>query len=189
MVGREARIEIRGRGDLRAWLAANHAESGSVWLVTWRKGSPHHLPWAEVVRELICWGWVDSLPRKLDAERTMLRISPRAPGSAWSAINKAHVEAARAEGCMTPAGEAAVAAARANGMWAFLDDVERLEVPDDLAGALGDARSAWDAHPDGVKRGTLEWIKSARRASTRAGRVAETARAARAGERPKPFRR
>ena len=183
------RIEVRSRDALRDWLAANHASSGTVWLVTWRKGSPHHLPWPEIVRELICWGWIDSLPRRLDAERTMLRISPRDPGSAWSGVNKAHVEAARAEGRMTPAGEAAVAAAEGNGMWTFLDDVERLEVPRDLASALGDARPGWDAYPDSVKRGTLEWIKTAKRAPTRSARVAEVVRAASAGQRPAPFAR
>lgn len=183
------RVAVRSRDELRDWLAENHGSSGTVWLVTWRKGSPHHLPWPEIVRELICWGWVDSLPRKLDAERTMLRISPRDPGSAWSGVNKAHVEAARAEGRMTPAGEAAVEAAKANGMWEFLDEVERLEVPGDLAAALGAARPAWDAYPDSVKRGALEWIIAARRAGTRAARVAEVARSAAEGLRPRPFRR
>ena len=189
MSGDAPRVEIRSRDDLRDWLAENHDASGTVWLVTWRKGSPRHVPWAEVVRELVCWGWIDSLPRKLDAARTMLRISPRDPGSAWSRVNKDHVEAARAEGRMTPSGEAAVEAARANGMWAFLDDVERLEVPGDLAAPLGPARPGWDAYPDAVKRGTLEWIKTAKRPATRAARIAEVARAAAAGERPKPFRR
>ena len=132
---------------------------------------------------------MDSLPRKLDERRTMLRISPRSPRSAWSGINKAHAEAARAEGRMTPAGEAAIARAQANGMWSHLDDVERLEVPEDLARALGPARAAWDAYPDTVKRGALEWIKAARRAATRERRVAGAARAAAAGERPAPFAR
>lgn len=109
-------VEIASRDDLRDWLAENHASAGTVWLVTWRKGSPRHVPWPEVVRELIAWGWVDSLPRKLDADRTLLRISPRDPRSAWSGVNKAYAGAARAEGRMTPAGEAAIAAARANRM-------------------------------------------------------------------------
>jgi uncharacterized protein YdeI (YjbR/CyaY-like superfamily) len=183
------RVEARSRDVLRDWLAENHGTSGTVWLVTWRKGTPHHLPWPEIVRELLCWGWIDSLPRKLDAERTMLRISPRDPSSAWSGVNKAHVEAARAEGRMTQAGEAAVAAARENGMWSFLDDVERLEVPPDLAEALGAARPGWDAYQSTVKRGTLEWIKTAKRPATRERRIAEVARAAAAGERPAPFAR
>ena len=188
-VAEAPRIEVRSRDELRDWFAENHAGHGTAWLVTGRKGSPHHLPWPEIVRELICWGWVDSLPRALDAERTMLRISPRSPRSAWSGVNKAHAEAARAEGRMTPAGEAAIAAAEESGLWSFLDDVERLEVPEDLARALGSVRPAWDAYPDSVKRGVLEWIKTARRVATRERRVAEVARAAVAGERPAPFAR
>ncbi|MEL6888831.1 MAG: hypothetical protein AAFO86_08985 [Pseudomonadota bacterium] len=85
------------------------------------------------MEELLCWGWVDSVTRRVDHERSSYRISPRNPNSAWSAVNKAKVAAARASGAMTPAGEALIAAAKANGMWHFLDDVERLEVPDDLA--------------------------------------------------------
>ena len=185
------RVEVRSRDELRAWLSENHAASGTVWLVTFKKPSRHHIPWPEIVQELICWGWVDSLPRALDEGRTMLRISPRDPGSAWSGINKAHAEAARAAGLMTSAGEAAIEAAKANGMWGFLDDVERLEVPEDLAAALEarGGREGWDGYPDSVKRGTLEWIKAAKRAPTRAARVEEAARSAADGRRPTPFRR
>lgn len=187
----EERIEVRSRDELRAWLAENHARRGSVWLVTYKKHMPGHLPVEEVVPELLAWGWVDSLPRSVDAERTSLRISPRNPRSAWSAVNKRHVERLRATGRMTPAGEAAIEAARANGMWDFLDDVERLDVPGDLAAALdaAGAGEAWQAYPRSVRRGTLEWIKSARRAETRARRIAGTAEAAAAGDRPPPFSR
>ena len=71
-------------------------------------------------------------------------IAPQNPKSAWSAVNKDKVAAARASGAMTPAGEALIAAAKSNGMWEFLDDIERLEVPDDLAAALGDLRQVWN---------------------------------------------
>ncbi|MEM1152413.1 MAG: YdeI/OmpD-associated family protein, partial [Pseudomonadota bacterium] len=89
---------------------------------------------------------------------------------------------------MTPAGEAAIARAQANGMWSFLDDVERLEVPDDLSQALGDARPVFDAYPRSVKRGVLEFIKTAKRAETRAKRIRELAEDASAGMRPRNFR-
>lgn len=76
------------------------------------------------------------MTRALDADRSMILIAPRNPKSAWSAINKAHVTRAIASGAMTAAGLAKVQAAQANGMWGFLDDVEALEVPPDLAAAL-----------------------------------------------------
>ena len=183
-------VEVRSRAELRAWLSGNHATSGSVWPVVWKKHTDHYLPWGEAVSELLCWGWVDSVTRKVDADRSGYRIAPRNPKSAWSAVNKAKVEEARAQGLMTPAGEAAIAAAQANGMWGFLDDVERLEVPEDLAAALTGAKGSegWDAYPRSVKRGTLQWIKTAKTAKTRAARIAETAEAAATGRRPKPFR-
>jgi uncharacterized protein YdeI (YjbR/CyaY-like superfamily) len=126
-------------------------------------------------------GWIDSLPRKLDDERTMLLVTPRRPTSRWSAKNQAHVAALEARGLMLPAGRAAVERARANGAWDALAAVSALEVPADLAAALGArgaARSHWDAFPPSVRRGILEWIASAVRPSTRAARVEETARLA-----------
>jgi uncharacterized protein YdeI (YjbR/CyaY-like superfamily) len=148
------------------------------------------MPHEPQVEELLCWGWIDSVTRALDADRSMILIAPRRVTSAWSAINKAHVDRARASGAMTPAGEAKVAAAVANGQWSFLDDVERLEIPADLAAALaGGGRAAWDAYPRSVKRGCLEWIKTAKTTLTRAARIAEVAQDAASGLRPRLFRR
>ena len=74
-------------------------------------------------------------------------------------------------------------------MWSFLDDVEAGVVPNDLNAALGPSRAVWDGWPRSVKRGTLEWIKSAKTAPTRAKRIADVADSAAAGLRPSPFRR
>lgn len=186
------RIEVMSRAQLRAWLDANHATSGSIWLVTWKKQTPdRHLPYDAIVEEALCYGWVDSLPRKLDAERTMLLLSPRKPGSAWSAANKARVGRLTTGGLMAPAGLAAVEVAQGDGSWVFLDDVERLEVPADLAEALSthpDASAYFAAFPRSVRRGILEWIKQARRPETRAKRIAETARLAHHNKRANQFR-
>ena len=182
-------LEIRSRADLRTWLAENHATSPSVWLVTWKKHTPHYVTFGDLVEELLCWGWVDRRTRGVDADRSSVLIAPRNPKSAWSAVNKAKVAAARASGAMTEAGEALIRAAEANGMWTFLDDVERLERPADLDAALGDLVAGWEAYPRSVKRGTLEWIKTAKTPATRQKRIADVADSLRAGLRPSPFRR
>ncbi|TNF60547.1 MAG: hypothetical protein EP307_08390 [Rhodobacteraceae bacterium] len=176
---------------MRDWLAANHATSTGTWIATYKKHHPDYLPWTQAVEELLCWGWVDGQVAALDADRMRHRCAPRNPRSAWSAVNKGIVARMRETGRMTPAGEAAIAAALANGMWDFLDDVERLEVPPDLAAALATAQAttAWQAYPGSVRRGTLEWIKTARTAPTRAARIEDTAASAARGLRPKPFRR
>lgn len=184
-------LTIRTRADLRTWLAANHATHGSVWLATYKKHHPDYLAYEPVVEELLCWGWIDSVTRTLDADLSMILISQRNPKSAWSAINKAHVLRARASGAMTAAGEALIATAQANGMWAFLDDVERLEVPPDLATALelSGTTAFWTALPRSIKRGTLEWLKTAKTLETREKRIADITGSAAQNLRPSPFRR
>ena len=183
-------VTVRNRAALREWLAANHATSGTVWLATYKRHHPDYLGWETLVEELLCWGWIDSLPRTVDADRTAHLIAPRNPASAWSAVNKAHAQSAIASGAMTPAGEAKIAAAKVNGMWDFLNDVEALLDPPDLTEALqGRAAEVWAAHPRNVKRGTLEWIKLAKTPTTRAARIAEVASSAAQGLRPKIFRR
>ena len=183
-------VTVCTRAQLRKWLKENHkVRTGNLWLATFKKHHPDYLPWIEAVEELLCWGWVDAQVAGLDADRMKHRIAPRRETSAWSAVNKEIVERMRAEGRMTEAGEAKIAAAMANGMWNFLDDVERLEVPGDLAQALGTHRKIWDSYPRSVKRGTLEWIKTAKTAPTRARRIDDVAQSAAANLRPSIFRR
>ena len=169
---------IESPNVFRTWLKLNHQQSESVWLVKWKKnaGKPY-LSYDEIVDELMCFGWVDSLPRKLDAEKTMLRISPRNPKSKWSGVNKRRVERLLAAGRMEPAGMNLVERAKANGAWNFLDDVEQLILPPDLAQAFTEnpkAAAYFERFPPSSKRGILEWIKTAKQPTTRAKRIAET---------------
>ncbi|MEM7641954.1 MAG: YdeI/OmpD-associated family protein [Pseudomonadota bacterium] len=188
MTDRET-VTIRSRAELRAWLGAHHTRTDGIWLATYKKHHPDHVPWIEAIEELLCWGWVDAVTRKVDENRSAHLVAPRKETSAWSALNKELIQKARAAGAMTEAGEAKISAAVRNGMWTFLDDVEAGLVPDDLDAALGDLRAVWDAWPRSVRRGTLEWIKTAKTAPTRAKRIADVAESAAAGLRPSPFRR
>jgi len=184
-------LTIQSRADLRAWLAEYHATSKAVWLASYKKHHPDYLAYEPQVEELLCWGWIDSVTRALDADRSMILIAPRNPKSAWSAINKAHVTRARASGAMTLAGEAKIAAAIASGMWDFLNDVDALIDPPDLTAALEATGTTafWATLPRSIRRGTLEWIKTARTPPTRAKRIQDVAENARAGRRPSPFQR
>lgn len=184
-------IQVDSRAALHGWLADHHAEPGAVWLIRWKKPHPGWFSYDDLVEELLCWGWIDSQPRKIDDDRSANMIAPRNPRSAWSAVNKRRVEEARAKGLMQPSGEAAVAAAQANGQWGVLDQVETLDLPPDLDQALADpvARATFDAFPKWLRRACLEWLATAKTAPTRAARIAEIADSAAQGLRPKPFRR
>lgn len=86
---------------------------------------------------------------------------------------------------MTEAGRRAIAIAKENGAWDFLNDVEAMVIPNDLAEAFSpEARVAFDALSSSKKQGVLYWIKQAKRATTRAKRIAQTADAAARGEVP-----
>ena len=185
-------VEIRSRAELRTWLTAHHGRATGVWLVTHKKDQGAlYVPYEHVVDECLCFGWVDSLGRAKDAARRMLWIAPRKPGSNWSGTNKARVARLEAAGLMTEAGRRLIEIAKEDGGWTRLDPVEALEVPDDLAAAFGEhpgAAAAWETFPKSVKRGILEWIVTAKRPTTRARRVAETAEKAARGERANQWR-
>jgi uncharacterized protein YdeI (YjbR/CyaY-like superfamily) len=184
--------EVTTRAQWRDWLAVHHRQADSAWVVTFKKGASRpRVPYDDLVEEALAFGWVDSLPRKLDAERTMLLMSPRKPGSNWSAVNKARIEKMTAAGLMHPAGLAKIEQARADGSWSALDAVDRLEVPEDLAAAFDErpgSAEAFAAFPPSTRRGILEWIGNARRPETRTARIAETADKAGRGERANQWR-
>ncbi len=124
----------------------------SGWLASFKTSDPDDTPHEAPVEELPCRGWIESITRALDADRSMILIAPRRVTSAWSAINKAPVGRARASGAMTPAGEAKIAAAMANGQGAFLDDVERLDLPPRSCHRTAEGRPGGVGHLSKVRK-------------------------------------
>ncbi|MEM6255013.1 MAG: YdeI/OmpD-associated family protein [Cyanobacteria bacterium P01_D01_bin.156] len=171
-------VEVISRSQWRDWLAKNYTQTESIWLVTYKKHTgSRYVPYDAVVEEALCFGWIDSLPRKLDSDRTMLLLSPRRPQSPWSKLNKERVARMFNQGLMTPAGQEKIDQAKANGSWTFLDDVEALIIPDDLATALAanvQAKEHFDGFSPSSKKGILQWIKSAKQTATREKRILKT---------------
>lgn len=186
------KVEVESRADLRAWFSANWERSDSVWIIRYKKSAgDRHVTYDELVDEAICFGWVDSRPRMLDARRSMNLVSPRNPKSGWSRVNKARVERLGAAGMMAPSGLACVEAAKQDGSWNKLDQVDAGVMPADLADALKKARQAFanfTSFPPSSKKIILEWIASAKTPETRARRVAETPEKAAKGERANHWR-
>jgi uncharacterized protein YdeI (YjbR/CyaY-like superfamily) len=176
------KITITSRDQWRQWLVEHHTQTESIWLVRYKKESTRpHVAYIDVVQEALCFGWIDSLPRKLDEQRSMLLLSPRRVGSAWSAVNKSHVAAMIKAGLMTSAGLAKIEHAKANGRWDALNEVDAGVVPDDLLAALvrvKGAKANFEAFSPSSRRGILEWISNARTEPTRNKRISETARLA-----------
>lgn len=161
------------------WLERNHSRANGIWLITFKQatGKPR-ISYDDAVESALCFGWIDSKPRTLDAERSMLWFSPRKKGSAWSKRNKERVEKLVAANRLHEAGLAKIEEAKQDGSWSKLDSVEALEIPSDLRKAfksnLG-SNSNFDAFPRSTKRAILEWIGNAKTDTTRVKRVSETA--------------
>ncbi|MCY7417460.1 MAG: YdeI/OmpD-associated family protein [Chloroflexi bacterium] len=181
------RVPADSAEEWAAWLAANHTRTTGVWLVTWRAASGRPvLGYEGSVIEALRFGWIDSTGGSVDAERTELWFAPRKRGSGWARTNKRRIERLETEGRMEAPGRRLLDAAKADGSWTLLDDVEELIVPDDLAAAFAafpGSLANWESFPPSARRGILEWIVQAKRPESRAKRIDETARQAQLGKR------
>ncbi len=149
------------------------------------------MTYKEALDEALCYGWIDSIVNRLDEERYTQKWTPRRAGSVWSAANKARIKKLKEAGRMTEPGLAKVAAARRDGSWNTLSDIDRIgrppKIPPELEVALA-ARPAVKEKFDGLapsqKKLWAWWVLSAKRPETRARRVAETLKGVAAGRRP-----
>ena len=180
-------VQLETRAAWREWLAANHASSPGVWLVTWKRrtGRPT-FAYEEAVEEALCFGWIDGQLAPGEAELTRQWFAPRRPKSTWARSNKERVARLEAAGMMTAAGRAAVGRAQANGSWNALDDIDNLVMPPDLEAALAGspgARDRWDGYSPSSRRMALAWVTQVKRPDLRARRVERVADAAATGKR------
>jgi uncharacterized protein YdeI (YjbR/CyaY-like superfamily) len=135
----------------------------------------------EAVEEALCFGWIDSLPRKFDRDRSKLLFTPRKRKSVWSKLNKERVEKLIASGLMTEIGLAKIEAAKQDGSWILLDASDNLEIAEDLRTELAANRTAktnFEMFPIGAKKSILQWLNSAKREETRQARIEKLVRMA-----------
>ena len=181
-------IEARDRTAWRAWLRHHHKTSPGVWLVYYKKGSGvPSVTYAEAVEEALCFGWIDSKIHAVDSLRYRQIFTPRKPGSTWSKLNKRRIAALIRGKRMTAAGMAKITAARKDGSWKSLDEVEDLRMPAELTRALAantQARRYFEEFSDSARKLIIRWITQAKRPETRLRRVHETVRLASLNKKP-----
>ena len=176
----------------RAWLGRNHAREKEIWLVYYKRGSGKtSVTHEEALEEALCYGWIDSVISRLDDERYMQKWTPRNVDSIWSAANKERIRKLIAEGRMATPGMAKIEAAKRNGSWDKLSDIDRIgrtdEIPEDLSQALATnpvAKEKFERLPPSQKKLWAWWILSAKKPETRSRRIAETIKDITAGRKP-----
>jgi uncharacterized protein YdeI (YjbR/CyaY-like superfamily) len=160
--------------DWRAWLESNHATAEELSVGFWKRGSRKpSMTWSESVDEALCFGWIDGVRHRIDDEAYRIRFTPRRPGRVWSAVNLKRFAELKAEGRMTPAGQAAFDAGR-RAAYSYSREPDPL-TPEELA--LFQANAAawdfWQACPPGYRKLNTHRITTAKRPETRAKRLAQ----------------
>ncbi|WP_373523449.1 YdeI family protein [Aquiflexum sp.] len=182
------KVEVKSSQELRTWLENNHNQSQSVWLVTYKKSEPEkYVSTSEVLDELLCFGWIDGIRRKLDEHRTMQLISRRKVEH-WAKTYKDRAAKLIEEGKMQEAGFRSIELSKQAGLWDFMDDVDKLVVPEDLQKALqkyDGATKFFYAINDSSKRFVLRYIKLAKTEKTRNSRIEQIAALASKGQKLK----
>jgi uncharacterized protein YdeI (YjbR/CyaY-like superfamily) len=94
-------VEAKTRSEWREWLAAHYSSEAEVWLVYYRAGiGKEGTDYESSVEEALCFGWVDSIIKKIDEQSYARKFTPRKPESRWSPTNIARVEKCIREGHM-----------------------------------------------------------------------------------------
>jgi uncharacterized protein YdeI (YjbR/CyaY-like superfamily) len=162
--------------EFRSWLERHHSTATELLVGFYSKTSGQGgLTYPEALDEALCFGWIDGVRHRLDAERYTIRFTPRRSGSIWSNVNVRHVLRLRAAGRMHAAGLAAFARrdAKKTGVYSFEQRPQTF--PAALAKILRANKPAWNfwqAQPPGYQRTAIWWVISAKRDATRASRLA-----------------
>lgn len=173
-------LVVENRAAWRAWLSANHANETEIWLVYYKKSSGKtSIGYNDSVEEALCFGWVDSLIKKINERKYARKFTPRKTNSNWSESNIIRVEKLTTAGLMTKSGLALVAAAKHSGSWDNPVTPPKLsfELPPEFAAALAknkEAQAYFGELAKTYKKQYIGWIITAKRADTRARRIRES---------------
>lgn len=164
--------------EFHAWLLQHHASASELIVGYYKVGSGQpSMSWPESVDVALCFGWIDGVRKRIDAESYQIRFTPRKAGSNWSRVNVAKVETLLAQGRMQPAGMAAYAARTEHqtGVYAF-EQAQPAQLDATETAAFQHHAAAWryfEACPASYRRVMLHWVVSAKQTATRARRLAQ----------------
>lgn len=174
-------------------MKKNHRSKQSVWLVYYtKKSNVPSISWSEAVDEALCFGWIDSTKKTIDAFSFMQFFSKRKPKSNWSKINKQKVQQLIDSKKMTKAGYESIEAAKQNGSWTILDEVEELMIPNDLEVAFKKYKGSKDyfiSLSKSTRKMILAWIVLTKKQETQQQRIDEIVENSARQQIPERFKR
>jgi uncharacterized protein YdeI (YjbR/CyaY-like superfamily) len=172
-------LYVTDREQWRNWLTEHHIGVAEVWLIFYKKetGKPT-IDYEDAVEEALCFGWIDSIIKKIDDKKYARKFTPRKDKSMWSDLNKKRANKMIKAKRMTEIGFAKIKAAKKSGLWEKDGRPQiSFEVPPDLAKALAKNKKAkenFDQLAPSYRRQYIGWIAVAKRAETKKRRIKES---------------
>ncbi len=173
-------LYIKTRDEWRKWLQKNHNKVNELWLVFYKKetGKPT-IDYESAVEEALCYGWIDSIVKKIDKEKYVRKFTPRKNNSVWSEPNKKRVKKVIKEGRMTEFGMEKINAAKKSGAWNKIIEPPKVSsaAPKDFILALNKNKKAkgnFDKFSPSDKKRYYMWINIAKKNETREKRIKES---------------
>ena len=173
------KLYIKANNEWRKWLTKNHNKVEEVWLIFYKKEiGKLSIDYEAAVEEALCFGWIDSLVKKIDEERYARKFTPRKDKSVWSESNKKRVNKVIKEGRMTEHGLNKVKAAKKSGKW-YEDDRPDISfnIPTDFEKALKKNKKAkenFEKLSPTHRKYYIGWIATAKREETIEKRIEES---------------
>lgn len=172
-------LYVKTKDEWRKWLSINHDKEVEVWLIFFKKntGTPS-LEYETAVEEALCFGWIDSIIKKIDDTKYARKFTPRKDNSKWSEINKKRVAKIIKKGLMTEFGFSKIDAAKKTGYW---NKVEKLNIsfdlPEEFTQALKQnkkAKTFFEKLAPTYQKHFIGWIVVAKRQETKERRIKES---------------
>lgn len=98
-------IYFDSRESFRDWLEINHNKSLGIWMIFYKKRlNIKCIEYNEALEEALCFGWIDSIIKKVNDDQYVRKFTPRTNNSNWSDLNKKIVLSLIDKGKMTEDG-------------------------------------------------------------------------------------
>jgi uncharacterized protein YdeI (YjbR/CyaY-like superfamily) len=171
-------LYFTSRNEWRQWLKKNHSKYTGIWFIYYKDhtGKPS-IPYEDSVEEALCFGWIDSIIKKIDDDRYARKFTIRKNDSKWSELNKRRVNKLIKSGLMTEAGMQKINAAKSSGNWEKVIRIPPFEdPPPEFQAALEKndlARNNFFNLANSYRRQYIGWISTAKKEETRNKRLIE----------------
>ncbi len=127
-------LYVADRCEWRDWLQTHYKSEHEVWLLFYKKHTGKlRISYNDAVEEALCFGWIDSIVKRVDENCFAQRFSVRNPRSTYSQSNKERLKELVKQG--------KIVKDVLDSLGSILD--EPLEIPGDILRALKANQTAW----------------------------------------------